>query len=85
MRPLKLGNRMFNGIASVIFPTSNLEVDKTFWQAALGVAPYFDEPFYVGYAVAGYELGLQSFETDNHDADNIETYWGVDGHEIQNH
>ena len=58
MRSLELGNRMFNGIASVIFPTSNLEVDKAFWQAALGVAPYFDQPFYVGFTVDGCELGL---------------------------
>ena len=56
--PIERGNRMFNGIASVIFPTSNLEVDKAFWQAALGVAPYFDQPFYVGFTVDGCELGL---------------------------
>ena len=49
---------MFNGIASVIFPTSNLQADKMFWQEALGIAPYFDEPFYVGFTVDGCELGL---------------------------
>lgn len=49
---------MFTGIASVIFPTNHLEIDKTFWRAALGVAPYFDEPFYVGFRVDGCELGL---------------------------
>ncbi len=49
---------MINGIASVIFPTSNLDVDKAFWQAALGVTPYFDQPFYVGFTVDGCELGL---------------------------
>ena len=49
---------MLNGIASVIFPTSNLEVDKAFWQSALGVTPYFDQPFYVGFNVDGCELGL---------------------------
>ena len=49
---------MFSKIASVIFPTSNLEVDKEFWQAALGVTPYFDQPFYVGFVVDGCELGL---------------------------
>ncbi len=49
---------MLNGIASVIFPTSNLEVDKAFWQAALGITPYFDQPFYVGFTVDGCEPGL---------------------------
>ena len=58
MHSLELRNRMINGIASVIFPISNLEVDKAFWQAALGVTPYFDQPFYVGFTVDGCELGL---------------------------
>ena len=56
---------MFDGIASVIFPTSNLEVDKTLWQAALGVTPYFDEPFYVGFNVAGCEFGLDPNAADD--------------------
>ena len=58
MSSLELASPMFNGIASVIFPTSNLEVDRAYWQAALGIAPYFDQPFYVGFTVDGCELGL---------------------------
>ena len=65
---------MFNGIASVIFPTSNLEVDKTFWQAALGVTPYFDEPFYVGFNVDGCELGLDPNAADEELTYPV-TYW----------
>lgn len=45
-------------IATVIFPTSNLEQSKSWWTKALGIGPYFDQPFYVGYDVNGYELGL---------------------------
>ncbi len=41
----------------------------------LGAQPYFDEPFYVGYNVAGYELGLLP---DGDPADGALTYWGVD-------
>ncbi len=41
----------------------------------LGVDPYFDEPFYVGFEVAGYELGL--VPTEETDASPT-TYWGVD-------
>ena len=58
MSSLELASPMFNGIASVIFPASNLEVDRAYWQAALGIAPYFDQPFYVGFTVDGCELGL---------------------------
>ena len=41
----------------------------------LGFAPYFDEPFYVGFEVAGYELGLVPTEESGA---NPTTYWGVD-------
>lgn len=67
---------MLNGIASVIFPTSNLEVDKTFWQAALGVTPYFDEAFYVGFKVDGCELGLDPNAADEGLAYPV-TYWST--------
>lgn len=49
---------MLTGIASVIYPSSNLEADKAFWSSALGIAPYFDQPSYVGFDVDGRELGL---------------------------
>ncbi len=37
--------------------------------------PYFDEPFYVGYNVGGFELGLVPDETPG--ADGAVAYWGV--------
>jgi hypothetical protein len=43
--------------------------------AILGIEPYFDEPFYVGYQVAGHELGLLP---DGNPADGAITYWGTD-------
>ena len=39
------------------------------------MAPYFNEPFYVGFAVAGYELGLLP---DANPADGALIYWGVE-------
>jgi predicted enzyme related to lactoylglutathione lyase len=68
----------FLGLRTVIYRVKDLDAAKDFYTKILGFPPYFDEPFYVGYAVAGYELGVQSFETDNHEVDNVETYWGVD-------
>ena len=49
---------MFKGLYSVIYPTSNLDADKAWWTKLLGIAPYFDQPFYAGFQVEGYELGL---------------------------
>jgi catechol 2,3-dioxygenase-like lactoylglutathione lyase family enzyme len=63
------------GLRTVIHPTSDLEASKAWFTALLGFGPYFDEPFYVGFSVAGYELGLLP---DGDPADGAITYWGVD-------
>ena len=49
---------MFLGLRTAIYPAPDLDAAKAFYTAVLGQAPYFDEPFYVGYAVGGFELGL---------------------------
>ena len=35
-----------------------MDAAKQWWTGLLGIEPYFDQPFYVGYEVVGYELGL---------------------------
>lgn len=66
---------MLRGLRTVIYPAPDLGAAKAWWTVILGVAPYFDQPFYVGYSVAGYELGLLP---DADPADGALTYWGVD-------
>lgn len=63
------------GLRTVIYPTTDLTAAKAWWADYLSFAPYFDEPFYVGFEVAGYELGL--VPTDETGASPT-TYWGVD-------
>ncbi len=46
------------GLRSLIYPTLNLNEAKKWWKTFLGIDPYFDEPFYVGFKVGGYEIGL---------------------------
>ena len=65
---------MFLGLRTVIYPAPDLAASRAWFSATLGVAPYFDEPFYVGYEVAGYELGL---DPNADPADGARTYWGV--------
>jgi predicted enzyme related to lactoylglutathione lyase len=66
---------MFLGLRSHIYPASDLEGAKAWYREVLGIAPYFDEPFYVGFDVGGYELGLHP----GGDPDACpKTYWGVD-------
>ncbi|MFJ1758641.1 VOC family protein [Kitasatospora sp. NPDC088134] len=65
---------MLLGLRTVIYPAPDLAAARSWWAAALGVEPYFDEPFYVGFNVAGYELGL---DPDGDPAVGPATYWGV--------
>ena len=64
----------FDGLRTVIYPAPDLAAAKAWWTGILGFAPYFDEPFYVGFEVAGYELGLLP---DADPGDGALTYWGV--------
>jgi len=63
------------GLRTVIYPVSDLTASKEWWTGLLGYSPYFDEPFYVGFNVGGYELGLLP---DGDIADGAQVYWGVD-------
>src|SRR5262249_31004063 len=44
-------------IRSLVIPVSNMEADKAVYTALLG-APHTDQPYYVGYNVDGFEVGL---------------------------
>ena len=49
---------MILGLRTVIYPAADLAKGKAWYSQVLGFAPYFDEPFYVGFSVGGFELGL---------------------------
>ena len=49
---------MFLGIRTVIYPAPDLAASKAWFSDLLGFPPYFDEPFYVGFNIGGFELGL---------------------------
>ena len=46
---------------------------KRWYTKVLGLAPYFDQPFYVGFNVGGYELGLLPDAAQA----TVGVYWGV--------
>ena len=50
--------RVFLGLRTVIYPAPDLASSKASFKELLGTEPYFDQPFYVGFDVGGYELGL---------------------------
>lgn len=65
---------MFLGLRTVIYPAPDLAASKAWFTELLGVEPYFDEPFYVGFSVAGYELALDPHADP---ATGPVTFWGV--------
>jgi predicted enzyme related to lactoylglutathione lyase len=49
---------MILGLRTVVYPVTDLARGKAWYSQVLGRNPYFDEPFYVGFSVSGFELGL---------------------------
>ncbi|WP_020602327.1 VOC family protein [Spirosoma spitsbergense] len=66
------------GLRTVIYAAPDLAVVNAWYADVLGIDPYFDQPFYVGFSVGGYELGLvpDTEPTVVSNADTL-TYWGV--------
>jgi predicted enzyme related to lactoylglutathione lyase len=49
---------MNQGIKAIIIPVRDLATAKALYGTALGVKPYADEPYYVGFRVGDQEIGL---------------------------
>lgn len=70
---------MFHGLRTAIYNVGDIDRAKEWYAAALGFGPYFDEPFYVGFDVGGFELGLQPDEPGaSRGSTGVTAYWGVD-------
>ena len=49
---------MILGLRTAIYPVNDLGRAKDWYSQVLEIKPYFDQPFYVGFLVGGFELGL---------------------------
>ncbi len=67
---------MLLGLRTIIYPVSDLAKAIAWYTDIVGHAPYFNEPFYVGFNVAGYELGLMP-AGDEDVSKGPTTYWGT--------
>ncbi len=67
---------MIRGLRTVVYPAPDLRQGKDWYQGVLQTAPYFDEPFYVGFAVGGFELGLVPDAEPGHVGTHV--FWGVE-------
>ena len=68
---------MFQGLRTIIYRVQDLQKAKDWYTKLLGISPYFDEPFYVGFNVGGFELGLDPSAENLTIGDNVHAYWGV--------
>jgi lactoylglutathione lyase len=69
----------FHGLRTTGYKVSDINQAKEWYAQILGIEPYFQEPFYVGFNVGGYELGLQPQERESDTkGSGVVAYWGVD-------
>ena len=47
-----------NKVSLIVYPAKELANNKQIFSRFLGVEPYVDEPYYVGYRVGSMEIGL---------------------------
>ena len=66
------------GLRTTIYKVDNITKAKEWYAKAFLIEPYFDEPFYVGFNIGGYELGLQPDDTPSSEKlESVVAYWGV--------
>jgi predicted enzyme related to lactoylglutathione lyase len=65
---------MNKGIKTIIYPVKDLRRAKTSFSKLLGVEPYTDNPYYVGFRIGDQEIGLDP----NFHKDGMTAYYIVD-------
>ena len=71
---------MILGLRTAIYRVGDMDRAKEWYGRVLGKGPYFDEPFYAGFDIGGFELGLQPQELGYpaSGGEGIVAYWGVE-------
>jgi predicted enzyme related to lactoylglutathione lyase len=72
---------MIQGLRTAIYPTPDLTRGKQWYSQVLGHGPYFDEAFYVGFSVGGFELGL--IPDGQPGVAGVQVYWGVSDAQVE--
>lgn len=49
---------MNQGVKTIIYPVKDIAQTKKLFSMLLGVEPYVDQPYYVGWKVSGQDIGL---------------------------
>lgn len=73
---------MIKGLRTAIYPVADLAAAKAWYSKVFETEPYFDQPFYVGFNVGGFELGLLPDGAVPGKAGSL-VYWGVEDIEAE--
>ena len=72
-------SRGFRALATITYKVSDLKKATEWYSRAFRKKPYFNEPYYVGFDIDGYELGLQPEEEKKTvKGDGSIVYWAVE-------
>ena len=67
------------GLRTTIYKVSDIGKARDWYAKAFETKAYFDEPYYVGFNIGGYELGLQPEEgAKGEKTESVVSYWGVE-------
>ena len=67
------------GLRTTIYKVNDIGKARDWYEKAFETKAYFDEPYYVGFNIGGYELGLQPTEgTKGEKTESVVSYWGVE-------
>lgn len=70
-------DKNFIAIATAVYIVPDVVKAKAWYSKAFGIEPYFDEPFYVGFDISGYELGLMPPDGERIAGNSQIAYWAV--------
>ncbi len=65
------------GLRTTIYRVPDLQKAKEWYATVFKTEPYFENEFYIGFNIKGYELGLEKNENVQEKSDNVLSYWGV--------
>jgi lactoylglutathione lyase len=71
------------GLRTVIYKVGDISKAKEWYIKVFQAMPNFDQPFYVGFTIAGHELGLLPDDKNIEKSENIIAYWGVENIESE--
>lgn len=66
---------MIPGLKAAIYYVDDINKAKAWYNQVLRTKPYYEKPFYVGYDIGGFELGLEPGKAIRGNSPIV--YWGV--------